>query len=78
MGYFKCISCKKYGLTTLSELCDNCSTKSIIETQTKNKICFDEKLQNIKSNLEKNPQKLNEIIALLMILNNIDIKENII
>ena len=75
MGYFKCINCGKYGLMPLCELCDDCCKKDIIEKKENNKKVLDEKLDIMIEKLKNQPNKINKIIALLMIINNIDITD---
>lgn len=71
MGMFKCINCKKYGLTTVSELCSNCATTSILKTRENYRIeCINtqEKINNIKEIIAKsNDDDQKRIIKWLML-----------
>ena len=71
MGMFKCIECKKYGLTTISELCGDCSNKSINETREKYiNECLNtqQKINNIKNIIaESNNEEQKKIIEWLML-----------
>jgi len=75
MGTFSCKKCGKYGLMPICQLCDVCieienSIRDKKHIESFNKIV----LQNIQK-LNDNPHKLNKIIALLMVINNIQFED---